>query len=187
MIQSSLLILFLVFVFYRCKFSETLLTQNGWKWEFGYSSVTQLFKLFLNYVPKITWWFVRKFIFSDVWGDDSTKSCCDIVESRGLKATGLGEGLIPGLLGLFVFSTFAPLFGMILLRDALDCSGLGTLYPGEIQGGERWSRREWLRQGREETGVSGLPRALTGKNQDCAQIRFRKSTLEIWELGNEFL
>lgn len=130
-------------------------------------------------MPKITWWFVRKFIFSDVQGDDSTKSCCDIVESRGLKATGLGEGLIPGLLGLFVFSTFAPLFGMILLRDALDCSGLGTLYPGEIQGGERWNRREWLRQGREETGVSGLPRALTGENQDCAQIRFRKSTLEI--------
>ena len=102
-------------------------------------------------MPKITWWFVRKFIFSDVRGDDS-KSCCDIVESRGLKATGLGEGLIPGLLGLFVFSTFAPVFGMILLCDALGCSGLGTLYLGEIQGGERWSGREWLRQRREEMG-----------------------------------
>ena len=28
-------------------------------------------------------------------------------------------------------------------------------------------------------GVSGLLRELTGKNQECAQIRFRKSTLEI--------
>ena len=68
---------------------------------------------------------------------------------------------------------------MTLLCDALDGSGLGTLYPGEIQGGERWSRGEWLRQGREETRVSGLARALTGDNQDCAQIRFRKTTLEI--------
>lgn len=103
-------------------------------------------------MPKVTWWFVRKFIFSDVQADDSTKSCCDIVESRGLEAAELGKGLIPGLLGLFVFSTFAPVFGMILLYDALDFSDLGTLYPGEIQGGERWSFLLWSRRGVVKTG-----------------------------------
>lgn len=80
---------------------------------FCYSNVTQLFKLLLSYMPKITCWFVRKFIFNDLRADNLIKSCCNIVESRELEATGLGEGFIPRLLG--------PLFSQHLLQY-LECS-----------------------------------------------------------------
>lgn len=63
--------------------------------EFCYSTVTQLFKLLLSYVPKITWWFVRKFIFNDLYEPPTQSSSAVMLKT--LEAAGLGGELIPRL------------------------------------------------------------------------------------------